>query len=126
MTFARGAVALARKARKAERRKVLGTKAAGASRVDKGPWRSEAHKALVRREPCLVCGDFAHHAHHIRECLPRTMGVRVGDEWCVPLCERDHRALHETNNVTFWTALGIDPLKWCRDFCLSQPQECAT
>lgn len=86
-------------------------------RIDGGkkPWRSEAYKAHVRTFACLACPRPAEHAHHIRECFPRTMGVRISDAYVVPLCEKCHSLLHARSS-TFWTERHVTPdglRTWC-------------
>ena len=82
-------------------------------RIDggKGPWRSKAYRDSVKAHPCLVCSGQAQEAHHIRETLPRTMGRRVGDEWCVPMCRRCHAILHNASR-NYWGLMQIDPQNW--------------
>ncbi len=91
-------------------------KALGKSATDKRPWASKAYRDYVRAEfPCLTCRRPTEHTHHIRECLPRTMGVRVSDKFIVPLCERCHTQLH-AGSRTFWAERHIQPealLTWC-------------
>ena len=86
------------------------------SRVKKGPWRSKAYRNAVKEQPCIVCLSPSVEAHHIREMLPRTMGKRVGDEWCVPLCSRHHRDLHKWGHADWWEWVHVDALQWCKDF----------
>ncbi len=100
-----------RKRVKPRNRKSLGLK----SRVSKKPLRDDRHLALVRAHGCLICGKAAH-AHHPLEAWPRTMGVLIGDDKTVPLCPTHHDELHLLNNMTFWSAYGIDPVKWALDF----------
>ena len=79
------------------------------SAVKKGPWRSPEHRAFVRSYPCVLCGATgANHAHHIRERFPRTMGLRIGDQWCISLCEQHHTELHKSSR-TFWEKYPIGP-----------------
>lgn len=91
-------------------------KALGKSAINKSPWRSAPYRLHVRTEfACLTCRRPAEHAHHIRECLPRTMGVRVSDKYVVPLCERCHSALHKWSR-DFWMERHVSPaslLTWC-------------
>jgi hypothetical protein len=91
-------------------------KALGKSSVSKLPWESPAYRAHVRASfPCLRCQKPAEHAHHIRECFPRTMGRRISDKYVVPLCQRCHTELHARSS-TFWTDRHIQPaalLTWC-------------
>jgi len=84
------------------------------SRVSKKPWESKSYRDWVKANNyCLICYGAAHEAHHVRECLPRTMGVRVSDKWVVPLCLTHHNDLHQ-HSRTFWASHGIDPLAWCQ------------
>ena len=49
--------------------------------------------------------------HHIRFAQPRAMGMKVGDEWAVPLCFTHHRLLHDAGNeADWWAKQKIDPL----------------
>ncbi len=79
--------------RKAKKRRDSGTR----SKVQKGPIRDAKHLDRVRRLNCRGChAPGPSEAHHIRECYPRTMGVRVGDDKVIPLCPLCHRSIHET------------------------------
>jgi hypothetical protein len=72
------------------------------SRVSKGPIRDPKHLARVRDLKCCECHTPPpSEPHHIRECYPRTMGVRVGDDKVIPLCRACHAELH-ANSRTFW------------------------
>ncbi len=72
------------------------------SAVTKGPLRDPEHLARVRTLKCCECHTPPPtQAHHIRECFPRTMGVRVGDDRVIPLCQACHAELH-ANSRTFW------------------------
>jgi DNA recombination protein Rad52 len=75
--------------------------------------RSKAHLAFVARQPCAVCGRQPAHAHHLRFAQPRAMGLKVSDEFTVPLCALHHDALHRTGDERAWWARhGIpDPLQ---------------
>ena len=40
------------------------------------------------------------------------MGRKISDEWTVPLCAIDHRALHDCGGEQkWWAQWNIDPLK---------------
>ncbi len=79
--------------RKAKKRRDSGTR----SKVSKGPIRDPEHLTRVRGLNCMGChAPGPSEAHHIRECYPRTMGVRVGDNKVIPLCRLCHRSIHET------------------------------
>lgn len=95
----------------------------GKSLVKKGPARSIAHRKAVACEPCCVCGspdktgEPISQAHHSRVLSPKTLGVRVSDYSCVPLCVIHHDALHAIGDeLAFWAAAGVDPAEWVRGF----------
>jgi len=106
-----------RRAAKKARPKPLVPKALGV-RLDegKGPVRDGAHMSRVAGQRCLVCNMPHPQVHHIRECFPRTMGVKVGDDKTVPLCVTHHAELHMTNNAAFWTRYGVDAVRWADNF----------
>src|SRR5262245_36314596 len=56
--------------------------------------RSKQHLRYVATQPCAVCGRTPSHAHHIRHAQPRGLGLKVSDEFTVPLCAIHHRDLH--------------------------------
>ena len=74
--------------------------------------RDKAHLAFVAKEPCLVCGRRPAQAHHIRFAQPRALGLKVSDEFTVPLCNGHHDSLHNTGDERAWWARHgiIDPL----------------
>ena len=76
--------------------------------------RSKEHLAFVGKQPCLVCGRRPAHAHHIRFAQPRAMGLKVSDEFTVPLCAGHHDAVHKTGDERAWWARHgiIEPLKF--------------
>lgn len=94
--------------RKARLPAPLVPKATGKSAVAKGPIRDRAHRARVASHPCLICGMTLVQAHHLRECFPRTMGVRIGDDKVVPLCSAHHAELHLVNHERFWARHHIN------------------
>ena len=53
--------------------------------------RNKAHLNFVASQPCLVCGRSPADAHHLRFTQPRAMGLKVSDEFTVPLCRVHHR-----------------------------------
>ncbi len=72
------------------------------SKVSKKPLRDPEHLARVRTKRCWSCfAAQGTEAHHIRECYPRTMGRRIGDDKTIPLCSPCHIALHRRSR-TFW------------------------
>ena len=72
-----------------------------------------AHLAFVASEPCLVCGRRPAQAHHIRFAQPRGLGLKVSDEFTVPICNGHHGSLHQTGDErAWWARYGIlDPLQ---------------
>src|SRR6185437_9235139 len=46
--------------------------------------------------------------HHLQFAQPRALGLKVSDEFTVPLCRRHHRHLQELGNEkSWWANLGI-------------------
>jgi DNA recombination protein Rad52 len=73
--------------------------------------RSKAHLRFVARQPCLICGRAPSHAHHIRYAQSRGLGLKVSDEFTVPLCAIHHSENHATGNEKgWWEQHKIDPL----------------
>ena len=64
--------------------------------------RDKAHLKLVASQPCLVCGRQPSDPHHLRFAQPRAIGLKVSDEFTVPLCRGHHRELHQTGNEKAW------------------------
>jgi hypothetical protein len=64
--------------------------------------RDPEHRKFVARQPCLVCGRQPCDAHHLRFAQPRGLGLKVSDEFTVPLCRTHHRELHRTSNEEAW------------------------
>jgi DNA recombination protein Rad52 len=64
--------------------------------------RDKAHLKFVASQPCLVCGRQPADAHHLRFAQPRALGLKVSDEFTVPLCRGHHRQLHQTGNEPGW------------------------
>src|ERR1700680_3902897 len=73
----------------------------------------KAHLAFVANQPCLVCGRRPAQAHHIRFAQPRALGLKVSDEFTVPLCNGHHDSLHQTGDERAWWARHgiLDPLQ---------------
>jgi hypothetical protein len=78
-------------------------------RSGKARWRT--HLKFVASQPCLVCGRQPSDPHHLRFAQPRALGLKVSDEFTVPLCRGHHRQLHQAGNeVTWWEALNVNAL----------------
>jgi Rad52/22 family double-strand break repair protein len=74
--------------------------------------RDKAHLKFVASQPCLVCGRQPCDPHHVRFAQPRAIGLKVSDEFTVPLCRGHHRQLHQAGNeATWWERLRINPLE---------------
>ena len=74
--------------------------------------RNKAHLKFVASQPCLVCGRQPSDPHHLRFAQPRAIGMKVSDEFTVPLCRGHHRQLHQAGNeVAWWEDLDINALE---------------
>jgi hypothetical protein len=74
--------------------------------------RDKAHLKFVASHPCLVCGRRPADPHHLRFAQPRAIGLKVSDEFTVPLCRGHHRQVHQVGNeAAWWEDLHIDALE---------------
>jgi hypothetical protein len=74
--------------------------------------RDKAHLIFVATQACLLCGRQPSDAHHLRFAQPRAMGMKVGDEFTVPLCRIHHRQAHQTGKQDeWWNDLDIDAVE---------------
>jgi hypothetical protein len=48
--------------------------------------RDKAHLKFVASQRCLICGRQPSDPHHLRFAQPRAIGLKVSDEFTVPLC----------------------------------------
>ncbi|KRR14213.1 ERF family protein [Bradyrhizobium valentinum] len=77
--------------------------------------RDKAHLKFVASQPCLVCGRSPADAHHLRFTQPRAMGLKVSDEFTVPLCRIHHRDVHSFGDeVAWWERRAIDAVATSR------------
>jgi ERF superfamily len=77
--------------------------------------RDKAHLKFVASQPCLICARSPADAHHLRFTQPRAMGLKVSDEFTVPLCRIHHRDVHSFGDeVAWWERRAIDPLATSR------------
>ena len=77
--------------------------------------RDKAHLTFVASQPCLVCGRQPSDPHHLRFAQPRAIGLKVSDEFTVPLCRGHHRQLHQAGNeIAWWKTLNIDAMPFAR------------
>jgi hypothetical protein len=78
--------------------------------------RDKAHLKFVATQSCLVCGRQPSDPHHLRFTQPRAIGLKVSDEFTVPLCRGHHRELHRTGNEpAWWEKLNIKPLEVAKE-----------
>jgi hypothetical protein len=74
--------------------------------------RDKAHLKFVAAQSCLVCGRQPSDPHHLRFTQPRAIGLKVSDEFTVPLCRGHHRELHQAGNEpAWWEKFNIKPLE---------------
>jgi Rad52/22 family double-strand break repair protein len=64
--------------------------------------RNKAHLKFVASQPCLICGRQPSDPHHLRFAQPRAIGLKVSDEFTVPLCRGHHRQLHQAGDERAW------------------------
>src|SRR5215470_9578420 len=73
--------------------------------------RCKEHLRYVANQPCVICGRSPSHAHHVRYAQSKGIGLKVSDEFVIPLCAIHHRQLHETTKEReWWQERKIDPL----------------
>ena len=78
--------------------------------------RDKAHLKFVASQPCLICGRTPSDPHHLRFAQPRAIGLKVSDEFTVPLCRGHHRELHQTGNEqAWWQKRKINALEIARE-----------
>jgi hypothetical protein len=74
--------------------------------------RNKEHLKFVAQQACLICGRRPTHAHHVRFAQMGALGMKVSDEFTVPLCSVHHDAVHRTGNEkSWWMSQAIEPLK---------------
>ncbi|KQZ01918.1 hypothetical protein ASD45_14450 [Pseudolabrys sp. Root1462] len=74
--------------------------------------RDKGHLRFVASHPCLICGRQPADAHHIQFAQPRALGLKVSDEYTVPLCRLHHRELHQAGNEkAWWERRNLQPLE---------------
>lgn len=87
------------------------------SKIEKGPWRCDAHLRRVRAERCLGCGRSGAEAHHCRKLNGPGWG-QPPDWLAVPLCHACHMEAHEGDGGErgFWERLGNTHIAFIRSF----------
>ena len=77
--------------------------------------RDKVHLKFVASQPCLICGRQPSDPHHLRFAQP-CIGLKVSDEFTVPLCRGHHRQLHQAGNeLGWWANLRIDAPEIAKD-----------
>jgi hypothetical protein len=77
--------------------------------------RDKAHLKFVASQPCLVCGRQPSDPHHLRFAQPRAIGLKVSDEFTVPLCRGHHRQVHQAGNEgAWWEDLQVNAMEIAR------------
>jgi Rad52/22 family double-strand break repair protein len=77
--------------------------------------RDRQHLKFVSNQLCLKCARWPSDAHHLTYAQPRAMGMKVSDEFVVPLCRLHHREVHHARNeLAWWKDLKIDPIEVAR------------
>ena len=73
--------------------------------------RDPEHRKFVARQPCLICGRQPCDAHHLRFAQPQALGLKVSDEFTVPLCRTHHREVHRYGREkAWWDGKKIEPI----------------
>lgn len=74
--------------------------------------RDRNHLKFVASQGCLLCNRQPSDPHHLRFAQPRALGLKVSDQFTVPLCREHHRQLHQSGNENaWWHDMGIEPLE---------------
>jgi hypothetical protein len=77
--------------------------------------RNKAHLLHVAQQPCLICARKPADCHHLRFMQPRALGLKVSDEFTVPLCRAHHREAHHAGDErAWWQSTGIDAITVAR------------
>jgi hypothetical protein len=90
--------------------------------------RDKAHLKFVATQACLVCGRHPCDPHHLRFAQARAIGLKVSDEFTVPLCRGHHRQLHRHGDERiWWQKQRLEPMAialklWQQSHLLLAPQ----
>lgn len=76
--------------------------------------RNSHHLAFIRGLPCIACGRAPpSQAAHVRVGTDGYAAGKPSDRFSLPLCggvEGCHAKQHRIGELTFWSALRVDPL----------------
>ena len=87
-----------------------------------GRKRSKAHLSFVRGQRCLVCRHSPCDPHHLKFAQPKALGLKVSDEFTVPLCRTHHHDLHRHGNEkAWWVNMQIAPLPIAKELWQASP-----
>lgn len=72
--------------------------------------RSKVHLRFVATMPCVVCGTQPVQVHHVKHLQPRARGLKVGDQFTVPLCLDCHSQVEAASGWEgiWWAFRHID------------------
>jgi hypothetical protein len=88
--------------------------------------RDKIHLRFVAKQPCLICERLPCDAHHLRFAQGRGLGLKVSDEFTVPLCRGHHREVHRAGKeARWWENAGIDALVIARKLWTETHPLCA-
>jgi hypothetical protein len=78
--------------------------------------RDKGHLRFVASQACLVCGRQPSDPHHLRFAQQRALGLKVSDEFTVPLSRGHHRQLHQAGDeVAWWNDLNINAMEIAKE-----------
>ena len=84
--------------------------------------RSKAHLLFVGAQPRLICRRAPSDAHHLKFAQTRGLGIKVSDEFTVPLCRVHHQELHRHGNeAAWWANMNITPLQIAKQLWQTSP-----
>ena len=66
--------------------------------------RDKKYLSIVRGKPCLICKKEGE-AHHVMYAEPRGAGLKVGDNWVVPICHEHYMDIHHYGNDGYFKVL---------------------
>ena len=88
--------------------------------------RDRYHVRYVAKQPCLICGRRPSDPHHLRFAQNRALGLKVSDEFVVPLCRGHHREVHRCGDeAVWWSNVGVNPMVAARTLWLETHRELA-
>ena len=86
--------------------------------------RDKVHLRFVASQPCLICQRQPSDPHHLRFAQPRALGMKVSDEFTVPLCREHHRQLHHSGNENaWWHDMAIEPMEIAKSLWVETRQK---